>query len=178
MTELQFLFSRSRNPGAVLVRAAEWWGPWAHVGVISDSGGYVIEARAWMGVVATPLRAAKERSSCWEIVELPSVLPGRALSRAEKTLGCGYDWAGLLGIPFRERSWDDPGRWYCSEHAAWVASEAGVDLVHSSLHGVAPNMLRRLMHAAGGYTVAHAGRASFSVTRPGHGSIDKATLRE
>jgi hypothetical protein len=120
MPALAVIYSRNHGAGSVLIRAASWWGRWSHVAIVD--GGDVIEARAWHGVVRTPLALHLARASAHERVDIECPDPLAALTFARAAVGAGYDWGGLFGIALHERT-EDPGRWFCSElvEAALVA---------------------------------------------------------
>lgn len=137
MDTVRVVYSRSLTLGSALIRAGSWWGPWSHCGVVDQ--GFVIEALAIKGgVVATPFEQFEDRSTALEVVEfrVPDAKP--AIDWAWTTVGSPYDWGGVLGIPFREREWDRPGRWYCSEHVEVFLRKAGLDRWRRGLHGISP----------------------------------------
>lgn len=137
MPHLTVLYSRSRNPAAVLIRLAAWWGPWSHCGIVD--GQHVIESRMLDGgVVCNPLQVFLDRSSAHEFVDIECPSPEAGITWARGTIGQPYDWAGLLAIPLRERRWQDPGRWYCSEHVEAALIRAGRVRFRDGMHGVSP----------------------------------------
>jgi uncharacterized protein YycO len=121
MSHLTLIYSRSHDVGSLAIRAASWWGPWAHCGIVTPHN-TVIEARASTGVVETPLRAFEARASACVAVRRECPNPLAAVVFAISQKGKKYDWGAVLGIPFRE-PWEDPGRWFCSElvEAAFIA---------------------------------------------------------
>jgi uncharacterized protein YycO len=152
---IRFLLSRSRSLGAAAIRAMPPVGQWSHVGLITEGGGEVIEARAFKGVVVTPLSDAMERASHWAIVDLRCPRPEDAHAWARSTIGAGYDWGGVFGIPFRQRSWEDEGRWYCTEWAAMAARKGGNPIWKvPQPHGLTVNHLFSLLLAADGKITA------------------------
>jgi uncharacterized protein YycO len=137
MTALRVIYTRSRSLGSVLIRAGAWWGPWSHCGLVD--GAAVIECLALKGgVVCTPLAEVLERSSEWQMVEIPCPQPALGLEWARSTVGEPYDWLGVFAIPARARDWQAPGRWYCSEHVEAALARAGADRWRSGLHGISP----------------------------------------
>lgn len=48
-----------------------------------------------------------------------------ALGEAEKK----YDWGAILGFVFK-KDWRCIDRWFCSEYALWVATQAGIKLLN------------------------------------------------
>lgn len=137
MSHLTVLYSRTRTLGAALIRAGAWWGPWSHCCVVD--GEHVIESLALHGgVVRTPLVEVIERSSHAEAVEIECPMPELGLEWARSTVGEPYDWTGVVGIPLRERDWQAPGRWYCSEHVEAALVRAGRTRWRAGMHGISP----------------------------------------
>lgn len=137
MPYLSVLYSRARNPVSALIRLSAWWGPWSHCALVD--GDHVIEARAMSGgVVRTPLALALQRASAHEFVEVECPRPELGLEWARSTIGARYDWAGLFAIPARQRDWQRPGRWYCSEHVEVALIRSGRVRWRAGLHGVHP----------------------------------------
>lgn len=135
---LPVLYSRTRSPASLAIRAASWFGPWSHCAVIA--GEFVIECLALKGgVVRTPIDEAIKRASRadWVLVNCPN--PERALAWARSTIGLPYDWSGVAAMPFRARNWQEPGKWYCSEHVEAALAIGGSDRWQPGLHGISPN---------------------------------------
>lgn len=122
---MRLLYSRQATPSALAIRAGSWFGPWSHVAIID--GDDVIEARALRrGVVRTPLVSAVARASEYEVVAIPTPSDAAGIAWARTTVGAPYDWWGVFGILARERDWQSPEDWYCSEHAERALVEAGL----------------------------------------------------
>lgn len=122
---MRLLYSRQANLGALLIRSASWFGPWSHVALID--GDDVIESRALKrGVVRTPLWRAVAHASEHEVVTIPTPNDAAGLAWARQSVGAPYDWGGVFGILARERDWQSPEDWYCSEHAERALVEAGL----------------------------------------------------
>lgn len=137
MASLTALYSRALNPLAWTIRLASWWGPWSHCALVD--GDHVIESRAIDGgVVRTPLEVAIGRATAHELVDIDVPDPQSGIEWARSTLGAGYDWAGLLAIPLREKQWQSKTRWYCSEHLEAAICMAGRERFRAGLHGVTP----------------------------------------
>ena len=137
MPDVHVVYSRTRSPGSVLIRAGSWWGPWSHCGVVHQ--GSVIEALAMKGgVVSTPWTTFERRASEWtiECFEVPNSEAGHRW--AVSTIGAPYDWAGLVGIPFRRRDWQRNDRWYCSEHVEAFLYHCGLRRWRAGMHGISP----------------------------------------
>jgi uncharacterized protein YycO len=137
MTGLTVIYTRHRSLSSVAIRAAAWWGPWSHCGIVD--GEAVIESLARRGgVVQSLLVDVIARASAHTIVQIPCPRPERGIEWARSTIGQPYDWGGVLAIPFRNRQWDEPGRWYCSEHVEAAAKKAGAGRWRDGLHGLTP----------------------------------------
>lgn len=120
MPALHVVYSRNHGVGSALIRLAAWGGKWSHAAILD--GLDVIEARAWQGVVRTPLPIHCAHASRYEIVEIECPDPDAARRFAASQVGRRYDWGGVIGIPLRERI-ESPDRWFCSElvEAALIA---------------------------------------------------------
>ena len=146
---MRIIFSRSRHLGSVLIRAGSWWGAWSHCGIVTPDGIVIESVAAKGGVIASDLGGVMRRVSAYEVLDLaaPDDLAGHAW--AYSTIGAPYDWGGVLAVPSRQRSLQDPGAWYCSEHCAAALEVAGRRLVRPRVHGIHPDTLHALMWAAG-----------------------------
>lgn len=134
------IYTRSRDPGSLLIRLAAWGGPWSHCGVVV--GEDVVESTfLGGGVHITPLRRMIERSAAHELVTINCPNPQRGIEWALSTVGARYDWTGVLGIAARKRDWSKDGRWYCSEHLERALIEAGRDRWRiDRVPGISPSM--------------------------------------
>ena len=155
---IHIIMSRGGHLGSAVIRAFPPRSRWSHCGVMVD--GQVIEARAFKGVVSTPLTEFKDKATAWEIIRLWAPRPESGDSWALSTVGAEYDWGGVVAIPFSDRQWQQEGQWYCSEHAAVYTRKAG-NPVHKVPYarGVTPGHLESLLHAADGRVVERGGRA-------------------
>lgn len=70
-------------------------------------------------------------------------LPNEDLARAfiEDQVGKKYDWSGIFAIPFRNRNWQDPESWFCSELVATAAIIGGRPLLHTDTNRMTPGMV-------------------------------------
>lgn len=114
MPDVRVVYARSRDPGSLLVRAASWWAPWSHVGLVTPEG-TVIEARALHGVVETPLADFERRVSAHRIVEVACPDPDAALEFARSQIGSGYDWGAVVAFISRRLGRGTETRWQCAE---------------------------------------------------------------
>lgn len=141
MQTVQVIYSRSRLPLSYVIRAFDKGTseicPFSHLGIISECGCYVYEARMFEGVIKTPLWLFKHRASKWETGVFPVLHRATAYRLIKEEIGKDYDWGGVLGlaIPFIGRDWECPDSWFCSEllaHASQI-----FDRKHASRIGVA-----------------------------------------
>lgn len=134
---LRIIYTRAQSLGSFLIRMGAWWGPWSHCGIVV--GDMVIESLATKGgVVLSSLQSVINRSTHYEIVEVPCPDPQKAIDWAYSTLGKPYDWGGIFAIPLRERNWQSNNRWYCSEHVEAALVQGGRARFRSGMHGVSP----------------------------------------
>lgn len=113
MSHLTLIYSRSHDLGTLAIRAASWWGPWSHCGIVT-SHNTVIEARATRGVIETPLREFEARASACVAVRRECPNPLAAVVFAISQKGKKYDWGAVLGFPLRGQ-WERQDKWFCSE---------------------------------------------------------------
>ena len=146
---MRLVYTRTSTLGAALIRSMPPWGPWSHCAVeVGD--GWVVEALALRGgVVQTTIAELLGRSSAWQRVELDVPDSEAGIRWARDTIGAGYDWFGVLGIPARRRRWGSARRWYCSEHCAEAIHRAGRQILTPGMHGITPTQLAHLTRAAG-----------------------------
>lgn len=127
------IFSRRHHPGSVLLRTA-MWSPWSHCGIVDDDR--VIEARAFSGVIDTPLQDFIGHVSQWVMVDFPAN-DNRVLSAARAQLGKPYDWSGVAGIALH-REWGTADAWFCSELVAYALELGGLKLFRSDAKRITP----------------------------------------
>jgi hypothetical protein len=148
---LSLIFSRSRNPGSMLIRAWPPAGPWSHCGVIV--GDAVIEATMLAGVQSTPLAEFIDRASLWDIIDLWCMRPEAGEKWALSRIGARYDWGGAAGIVLREPDLsEDVDAEYCSMMICRATRKAGNPILKPRAlpHGVTPNSAWALALAADG----------------------------
>lgn len=125
MSSVRLLFSTTRLPLSVVIRAVTW-SRWSHVALVD--GDTVIEAVALHGVRRMPLAEAVSRTSDFALTDLPAQNPQAILSVAASQLGKPYDYTALLGLALR-RDWQTDNAWFCSELVAWAFDAAGQPLL-------------------------------------------------
>lgn len=133
------IYSRSRHPVTGLIRFMDGVGPWGHCAGILPDGETVIEARAFHGVVVTPLVEVIRRSTDYRIVDREVADTAAGASWAESTIGAGYDWIGALSVPWR-RDWQDDACWFCSEHVEVWLQQCGITRFSPEKRGIGPNL--------------------------------------
>lgn len=125
MQTLPVIFSRSYLPFSYVIRFFDKGAaicPFSHVGIVSECGLYVYEARG-QGVIKTPLWEFKDKASYWETGYFPCLNKKAAYERAISQLGKPYDLKGAIAIavPFINREWGNPDGWFCSEYLAYCS---------------------------------------------------------
>ena len=126
MQTIPVIFSRNLLPFSFIIRLLDKGAmicPFSHVGIISQCGEFVYEARGGDGVVKTPIWEFKARASYWETGLFPTLNRKKAYERAESILGKEYDFMGsvAIGVPFISRDWGNLDRWLCSEGLAYCS---------------------------------------------------------
>lgn len=138
MNYASIVYCRGGSIGSPLIRAADRWGRWSHCGIVIPWGG-VIEARAFHGVVLTPMVEVIARVSHLETVEIkvPDLAGGLAWAQAQ--IGKGYDYGAIFGNLLRE-SWQDDDRWECSELVEAFLAQCGRPRFREQAWRISPNL--------------------------------------
>lgn len=133
------IYSRGLSLGSPLIRAADRWGRWSHCGVVLQAEAVVVEARAFHGVVRTPLEAFERRVTHCEQVQIP--VPDCAAGAAwlEQQLGKGYDYGGVAGNLFRA-DWHSPRRHHCANLVEAYLHACGLRRWRVPLWRLSPNL--------------------------------------
>jgi len=102
----------STEPG-IESRLIRWftWSDWSHVDFVLANGKF-LGARLDGGVRIRPhdyLTPSKYRYAYVEVAD-----PRKVYGWATSQIGKKYDWRAIVGFLPRA-SWQDPGRWFCSE---------------------------------------------------------------
>lgn len=132
------IYCRSRNLLSLGIRVFDGMRQWSHVAGILSDGKTVVEARAFSGVITTPLSEVIDRSSQWIIVdrELPFKHEGDVWALG--TVGARYDWGGAIGTPWY-RGWQEEGQWFCSEHETRWQEIGGRTVFRLGTRSISPN---------------------------------------
>ena len=125
MTSLPFIYARDRSPVSVVIRAAQWWAPWSHVGVLDEARGEVIEARMLHGVIATPVAEYLARYTATERVDVACPSPEAGLHWARGQIGAGYDYGAVVRFISSSLGRDHRRLRQCVELAEMALIEAG-----------------------------------------------------
>lgn len=135
------VYARSHSLGGLLIRHADRLARWSHCGVLLRSAATVVEARAMHGVVATPYEDFACRYGQGRVervsVQCPDPLAGEHW--ALQQLGSGYDYLAVLGGAMRQ-SWQEPGRWMCSELVEMALHQAGAKRFRDGPSRISPNV--------------------------------------
>lgn len=105
------IFCRSDLPGSWLIRAFTR-SKWSHCAIIN--GELAIEA-TWPRVRLTTLESIVKSHSAYEIRRISTPCDIIAWSYAFSQIGKKYDLGFLFGWLFKDRNWQDPSKWACSE---------------------------------------------------------------
>lgn len=119
MQSVKLIFGKSNTIGSWLIRLSTF-SRWSHVGIVTADGNNVIEARAFHGVVVTPIDEFKKRYTSWEIANAPVVDIDQCHTLCRQQIGKKYDWSAIFGFIFRKRI-DDTDKWICSELYAYCS---------------------------------------------------------
>jgi hypothetical protein len=126
MQTIPVIFSRNTKPFSYIIRLFDKGAvicPFSHVGIISQCGNYVYEAKGGKGVIKTPIWEFKDNATYWETGYFPTLNRRKAYHRAEEQLGKPYDLMGAvaIGVPFIGREWGCPEAWFCSEYLSYCS---------------------------------------------------------
>lgn len=124
------LLGFSHDNGDWISRFFSWvtFGGPSHVVLISPDGRWFIEATG----IKTP-SGVQNPAPISEFLSQPGAEirviqhgdPSGVWAAMLSLVGQPYDWGWLFGWLIRNRRWDDPGRWVCSEAIAWAMWQAG-----------------------------------------------------
>lgn len=138
VSSLTVIYSRFRTLGSPLIRHADRFGRWSHCGILTPDFS-VIEARAFHGVVETPVSVFNRRASHQELRQVECPNPDAAIDFAREQIGKGYDYGAVLGLLLRE-SWEDDSRWHCAELVEAALVAGGRRRFLSEAWRISPNM--------------------------------------
>jgi uncharacterized protein YycO len=125
MTSITLVYVRSLSVGGLLLRAAQWWAQWTHVGVVTPDG-TVINARAFHGVVEEDQATFLRRYSKAEFVAVPVPDPPSGIEWARSRVGNGYDYGALVRLVTSKLGVDQSARRdECVEVAEGALAHAG-----------------------------------------------------
>ena len=122
---MQVIYARSHALGSVLLRAAQWFAPWSHGGVLTPDG-TVINARIFKGVVEEPLEDFLARYTAWRIVDIDVPFAERGIAWARSKVGCGYDYRAIVNFVLGKVG-QKKDRFQCIELLESTCSAAGRD---------------------------------------------------
>lgn len=128
MDTINVIYGRNYSVGSVLIRAGQWFGPWSHCAVVLPGWDRVIEARAFDGVISTPLSDFLERYTAWEMVEVSVPDAEAGLEWGLTKLGAGYDYGAVArfissSLPGAD---EKPERFHCVELVETIVFKAGL----------------------------------------------------
>lgn len=123
MATLPIIYSRSRTIGGILIRAASWWDQWNHCGVITPED-TVLEARAFDGVIETPMSEFLQRYTQTQTVTVEVLDPAAGIAWGRSQLGAEYDYGAILEFVLRN-PYNDKTKYHCAEYVENIITFAG-----------------------------------------------------
>lgn len=134
---VKLLFSTESGLVSAGIRAFTW-SPWSHVDIVF--GDWMIGAYPGAGVQHIPLAERIAQARDFALFDVPGLDDAKAEDCALAEVGKAYDWSGVVGIGLH-RDWQSPDKWFCSELAAYVARQCGVELLGGDYRRITPGML-------------------------------------
>lgn len=121
---MRIFLCRSHTFPSYVVRGCTW-SPWSHAAIGTGPAiGTVIESKPTMGVQEGWFSDFIWDNDVIEALDLYCKDEDAAIQFARDQIGKPYDFGGVIAIPFHQRDWHDPNRWFCFELVA-AAFEAG-----------------------------------------------------
>lgn len=141
---IQVAFADTIGPFSSVIKAVTW--DWcSHTALIIDED-EIVEATLKLGVHRSSLKSLKDRSKRWAIVDWPVYSREACIEAALSQEGKKYDMAGVFGVGVH-RDWQDPLKWWCSEHTAYSLEQGGPKLYRDRYkHRVTPPDLWKFPH--------------------------------
>jgi hypothetical protein len=137
---MQLIFCKSHNLTSKIISAATF-SKWSHIEfyfgptVIGSSGHYG-------GVAEHSTQWLLSSLDYYEIcsIEVPRADLAEEFVRAQ--LGKKYDYSALYALPFIDRDWSTPDKWFCSELVAAALEVGGVNMFRRTpVNRVTPAMI-------------------------------------
>lgn len=144
MSHVVLGFSHDRSDWISQIMSWASFGGPSHVVLVSPCGRWFIEAtgvKSPAGVQPpAPLAdfLARQRA---ELRRVAHCYPQAVWDAALSQVGQPYDWGWLVGWIIRNRRWDDPQKWVCSELVSWAMREAGDPLFEGHTWHITPGDL-------------------------------------
>jgi len=105
---------------------------WSHCLIIIDDKAY--EATMSDGCRIVPIDVAMQGVKYYQDMYIPIPDIDKAKCWGIDQKGKGYDFMGVLGIPFlMSEDWADWSKWWCSEFCFMQISAGGIDLLDKSV---------------------------------------------
>lgn len=134
------VYARSTSIGGRFIRSHDTSVPhrWSHCGVLL--GDWVVEARAFNGVVLTPGHEFIERYAETRIVEYLALDPAGGERWLRGQIGKPYDYEAILGA-WTRTNWQDDAAFQCAELLEMYLLMAGsLPRFRASPHVITPNL--------------------------------------
>ena len=123
MIYLTLLYARSWTVGGALIRAAQWFGRYSHVAILTVDG-TVIDSTAFHGVRETFYDEWAKRYSHIKTVRVECPSPDAGITWARSRVGAGYDYRAVANFILRKLG-QDKARWHCVEFVETAVAMAG-----------------------------------------------------
>jgi hypothetical protein len=135
MVKVHFL--KSHSISGWLIRLFTF-SQWNHVAIEID--GQLYEARGATGVTRSSAKGYLQGWSKSATVEINPPSPDLAVKFLDAQVGKGYDFGGLIALPFR-KPWHGVSKWFCSELVAAALLAAGLPKMRVEAHRITPRDL-------------------------------------
>lgn len=134
---IRIVFSTRKGLFSLIIRAMTF-SRWSHVAFLNDATGEICEAiHPRVRVIGFADWLGEQKR-----IELGAPVPVAAWNFATGRVGNKYDFLALFGLVFR-KSWNEPGKWFCSELVA-ASLSAKRRIFRDGVSRITPEMLYRL----------------------------------
>lgn len=119
------VYVRGHSLESLAVRAASWFGPWSHLGIVTQQD-TVIHCQVRKGVVEEPWDEFISGYSARSVRAVPCESEDDGIAWARRHIGCGYDYGAIINAissKFGRRPSED--RYQCAEFVEYALKAAG-----------------------------------------------------
>jgi uncharacterized protein YycO len=116
---------------------------WNHVAVLFEDSLDRDECSVIDVTLPSKVRITRYKEFCiiypnHEILDVKIPDEKAAYDFALAQLGKKYDWTGILGIVFQNRSWEKDDKWFCSELVEAICSAGGKRRFRTNISAILP----------------------------------------